>query len=181
MVKEGKRGRLTVNGPWNIERNSSHDVGLVWMNDQHSYQHENTVIMNGERIQLARATAALGCNDMAEGQEVMLFNNENKQGVVQFTNYNSRTENKIGMIGIAQQPGEERQAVHGMHESGTLVAALPSYTENGVQLVKAVGMLIGIEEFTQSTESISLAVPIFTNLQELVEDVYCVNKQIEFA
>src|SRR6218665_3867545 len=66
---------------------------------------------------------------MADDQKVMLFNNDNKQGTVLYRNYNSRTQNKFRMIAIAEKPGEERQAVHRMNESGTLVVALSPYQE----------------------------------------------------
>src|SRR6218665_2754873 len=127
------------------------------MADQQRGHHETSVTMNGKRIQLATASAALSPEDMVDGQKVMLFNNDNKQGTVLYRSYNSRTPSKFGMIAIAEKPGDERKAVHGMNESGTLVAALSPYQERDLIPMQSVGMLVGIEEFTtHPTESISL-------------------------
>lgn len=184
VAKDGTRRRLEVGAEYEHQYTNSFDVGLVLVGDQQVARHETSVTTNEYgRIQLAEIDQPRRrpTDDDDEEDKVMLFNNDNRQGTICYQNYNRVNPEKFGMIGIAQGPDGERQAVHAMNESGTLVAALPPYTENGVQRVEAVGMLIGIEEITESAESISLAVPIVTNLQELVEDDYCANKEIKFA
>lgn len=166
------------------EGNKSYDVGLVSLEDQRRDRHETSVTINGKKLQLAMASTSLSPDQLVDFQKVMLFRNGYMAGTVLYRNYNSSSEKKFGIIGIAQTTGgEECQAVHGINESGTLVVALSPYQDGKVEIaVKAVGILDAIEEFTTyQTESISLAVPIERNLLKLATDDYCKDRAIQFA
>ena len=170
---------VSLNKPTRSTGNRSYcgyiDVALAKLDEQNGY---NGQVLSSDHgpLHLVEQPAEAG-----EGMNVRCFDAKGNKGTVDSTTYVRRDELNIEWRLISVM-NDADGPVHEEGESGILI------TEDAPDegRVKAVGMLVGINELPlddeeETTRRTSLAAPLTTNFEALQRDPYCSGGAIKFV